>query len=173
MLFLRRSDKHSVTLLKRQIFLCPRPYSWRTGTLGFMERLEIVHELKCINRNRRMLRQTLRSFESLITMTHHCHQTVTTAGSSWGNSLAWPFQWAWQSKSSVQHQAARKFCESREAKVVLFKIESLLGSSRNVLCVLFGRLCTESNSSFIFATTNYVKVKSPWNLFFSCAYRCY
>lgn len=75
MLFLRRSDKHSVSLLKRQIFLCPRPYSWRTGTLGFMERLEIVHELTCINRNRRMLRQTLRSFESLITTTYHCHQT--------------------------------------------------------------------------------------------------
>lgn len=66
------------SLSTRQIFLCPRPYSWRTGTLSFMWRLQIVHELTCINRNRRMLRQTLRSFESLMTMTYHCRAAGET-----------------------------------------------------------------------------------------------
>ena len=48
-----------------------------------MERLEIVHELTCINRNRRMLRQTLRSSQEpyrhdapLSPNCHHCREQL-------------------------------------------------------------------------------------------------
>lgn len=198
MLFLRRSDKHSVTLLKRQIFLCPRPYSWRTGTLGFMERLEIVHELTCINRNRRMLRQTLTSFESLNTMTahdaplspnrHHCReqlrkQSCVTISVSVTVQIISPTSGC-EKILWIKRDEGRAFQNRELAYNPALNLTIAHSNYKKYQKILLDRhamssaSCSEGSapnqtvSSFL-PLTNYVKVKSPWNLFFSCAYPCF
>lgn len=107
-----------------------------------------------------MLRQTLRSFESLMTMTH-------PLPGSWGNSVAWLFS----SSVTVQIINPTSGCEktlwikrgegrafqNRELAcnpalnltiahtATTKKYQNSFGSSRN-LCVLFGRLCTPGSA---------------------------
>ena len=71
-----------------------------------------------------MLRQTLRSFESLMTMTYHCRAAEETILRDHLSERDSPNHQS-PGQSGIRLRENSEF-ESREAKVVLFKIESLL-----------------------------------------------